>query len=180
MKDIAELKGNFIVDGAHSSVAFSVKHIVTDTRGTINIDSGNVNLDNANGPKIFIRLDMTSLNTQNSYRDGHLKDKSEFFDVTKNKKAMFEATTVEKISEPGKYSYLAKGKLTLKGVAKDIELRFNYIGLSSQEWEGKKVDVAGFEGETIIKRTDFGVGEGGGVGEDVKIEITLEASQEKK
>ncbi|MDP3567292.1 sodium-translocating pyrophosphatase [Sediminibacterium sp.] len=180
MKDIAELKGNFIVDGAHSSVAFSVKHIVTDTRGTINIDSGYVNLDNANGPKIFIRLDMTSLNTQNSYRDGHLKDKSEFFDVAKNKKAMFEASTIEKISEPGKYSYLAKGKLTLKGVAKDIELRFNYIGLSSQEWEGKKVDVAGFEGETIIKRTDFGVGEGGGVGEDVKIEITLEASQEKK
>ncbi len=180
VKDIAEVKGMYMVDGAHSSVAFSVKHIVTDTRGTINIDSGYVNLDNANGPKIFIELDMTSLNTQNSFRDGHLKDKPEFFDVAKFKKATFEATSVEKnTAEPGKYAYTAKGKLTLKGVTKDVELRFNYVGTSQQEWDGKKIDVAGFNGETVIKRTDFGVGEGGGVGEDVRIEITLEAGQNK-
>jgi len=42
------------------------------------------------------------------------------------------------------------------------------------------VAVAGFEGETTIKRLDYGIGEGGGLGEDVRIEITLEAAQEKK
>lgn len=180
VKDIAEVKGNFAVDGAHSSVAFSIKHIVTDTRGTINVDSGYVNFDNASGPKIFIQMDMTSLNTQNSFRDGHLKDKPEFFDVAKFKKATFEATSIEKnTAEPGKYAYTAKGKLTLKGVTKDCEIRFNYVGTSAQEWEGKKVDVAGFEGATTIKRSDYGIGEGGGLGEDVRIEITLEAGQNK-
>ncbi len=175
VKDIAELKGNYAVDGAHSSVVFSVKHIVTSTRGSINIDSGYVNLENANGPKIFVQMDMTSINTQNSYRDSHLKDKPEFFDVAKFKKASFEATTVEKNTvEPGKYAYTAKGKLTLKGITKDVELRFNYIGISAQEWDGKKVDVAGFEGETTINQKDFGMD-----GDAVKIEFTLEAGQNK-
>jgi K(+)-stimulated pyrophosphate-energized sodium pump len=178
-KDISELKGNYAVDGAHSSVAFSIKHIVTDTRGTINIDSGFVNLDNANGPKIFVQMDMTSLNTQNSYRDDHLK-KPDFFDVEKNKKASFTATTVEKNPESGKYAYLAKGTLTMKGITKDAVVKFNYVGLSPQEWEGKKVDVAGFEGETVIDRTQYQIGDGGGLGKDVRIEITMEAAQEKK
>jgi polyisoprenoid-binding protein YceI len=153
---------------------------VTATRGTINIDSGFVNLDAANGPKIFIQLDMTSLNTQNEFRDGHLKDKPEFFDVAKFKKASFEATTIEKNPEAGMYAYIAKGKLTMKGVTKDAEMKFNYIGISSQDWDGKKVDVAGFEGETTINRVDFGVGEAGGLGDNVKIEFTLEAGQDKK
>jgi len=175
VKDIAELKGNYAVDGAHSSVVFSVKHIVTSTRGSINIDSGYVNLENANGPKIFVQMDMTSINTQNSYRDSHLKDKPEFFEVAKFKKASFEATSVEKNTvEPGKYAYTAKGKLTLKGITKDVELRFNYIGISAQEWDGKKVDVAGFEGETTINQKDFGMD-----GDAVKIEFTLEAGQNK-
>ncbi len=175
VKDVAELKGNYAVDGAHSSVVFSVKHIITSTRGSINIDSGYVNLENANGPKIFVQLDMTSLNTQNSMRDSHLKDKPEFFDVAKFKKASFEATSIEKnTAEPGKYAYTAKGKLTMKGVTKDVELRFNYIGISAQEWEGKKVDVAGFEGETTINQKDFGMD-----GEEVRIEFTLEAGQNK-
>src|SRR4051812_47937855 len=39
-KDIAEVKGNYAVDGAHSSVGFSIKHIISDTKGTINVDSG--------------------------------------------------------------------------------------------------------------------------------------------
>jgi polyisoprenoid-binding protein YceI len=145
----------------------------------VNVDSGFVNFDNANGPKIFVQMDMTSLNTQNSYRDDHLK-KPEFFDVEKNKKASFTATSVEKNPEPGKYTYIAKGNLTMKGITKEVTLKFNYVGLSPQEWEGKKVDVAGFEGETVVDRTLFSIGDGGGLGNDVRIEITLEAAQEKK
>ena len=179
-KDIAELNGLYVVDGAHSSVNFSVKHVVSATKGTINVDSGYVYLQNVNGSKIFIQLDMTSINTQNAYRDGHLKDKPEFFDVAKNKKATFEATQVSKNEGDAQYSYIANGKLTMKGVTKDVTLKFNYEGSAEQDWEGKKQSIAGFEGETIIDRTAFGIGEPGFIANDVKIEITLEAAQEKK
>ncbi|MBK7666875.1 MAG: YceI family protein [Sphingobacteriaceae bacterium] len=165
----------FNVDGAHSSVVFAIKHIVTATRGSITIDSGFVNFDAASGPKVFVQLDMTTINTSNSMRDGHLKDKPEFFDVAKFKKASFEASSIEKNAEMGEFSYIAKGKLTMKGVTKDVDLKFNYVGISEQNWDGTKVDVAGFEGKAVIDSKEFGVGEG-----DVSIEFTLEAGQDKK
>jgi polyisoprenoid-binding protein YceI len=179
VKDIAELNGNYDVDGSHSSVNFSIKHIISDTKGTINIDSGYVNLQNANGPKIYIHLNMTSLNTQSEMRDGHLKDKEAFFNVAKFKTATFEAAEVVKNEEMGPYAYLAKGKLTIKGVTKDAVIKFNYQGSSEQEYDGKKYTIAGFEGETVINRNDFGI-DGGGAAEEVKIEITLEAAKENK
>ena len=180
-KDIAEVKGAYMVDGVHSSVAFSIKHIISDTRGTINVDSGVVNLDAASGNKIYIRMDMASLNTQNSMRDGHLKDKPEFFDVAKYKKAVFEASEIVKDTTMGEFSYIAKGKLTLKGVTKDVTLNFNYVGLTEGKTYTAKgetpANIIGFNGKTTIKRTDFNIGESGGLGEDVNIEITLEAAQ---
>ena len=184
-KDISELNGNFEVDGSHSSVAFSVVHIISSTKGSVNIDSGYVNLQNANGPKIFVELDMTSINTQSEMRDDHLKNKESFFDVAKFKKAVFEATEVVKDTVPGaEYRYIAKGKLTLKGVTKDASLAFNYLGTNdntnvNQEGKEVKTKIAGFEGKTVINRRDFGVG-AAGIGDNVTITITLEAVQAVK
>ncbi|MGZ4037879.1 MAG: YceI family protein, partial [Bacteroidia bacterium] len=48
------------------------------------------------------------------------------------------------------------------------------------EYEGTKTHVAGFEGRAVINRTEFGVGASGGIGENVKIAITLEAGQKQK
>jgi K(+)-stimulated pyrophosphate-energized sodium pump len=187
-KSIEEVKGLFIVDGAHSSVDFSVKHIITYTKGTILIDSGFVNFDNANGPKIYARLDMASLKTQSDMRDDHLKNKETFFNVPKFPKAVFEAGEIVKNEGNMMYPYIAKGKLTMKGVTKDVELRFKYIGTNEVEENytddkgnkiNRKVAISGFEGEMMINRDQFGIG-GGGATEDVKVEITLEAQQERK
>ena len=178
-KDIAEVAGLFDVDGAHSSVNFNVKHLISSINGSVMVDSGYVNLQNANGPKLFIRLDMNSLSTQNTMRDGHLKEKEKFFNVAKFKNATFEATEVVKNEEEGMYSYLAKGKLTMKGVTKDVAFKFNYLGSSIQDYDGKKFNIVGFEGETAINRNDFGI-EGGGAADEIKISFTLEAAQEVK
>lgn len=169
-KNIEEVKGMYLVDGGHSSLAFSVKHIITNTKGSINIDSGYVNLDANGSPKIYIRLDMKSINTQNSMRDDHLKNKPEFFEVNKYPKAVFEASTIEKNPEQGKYAYVAKGKLTLKGVQKDVDLLFNYMGIQVPEWD-TTMNVAGFEGEADINGQDFGIDS------KAKIDFTLEAAQ---
>ena len=182
VKDISELKGAYIVDAAHSSVAFLVKHVISDTRGTIGIDSGVVHFD-AEGTKIYVRMDMTSLSTQNSMRDGHLKDKADYFDVAKNKKAIFESSQIEAIKD-SKYAYVAHGKLTLKGLTKDVDLNFNYVGSTPSVYYDETgnefaSNAIGFNGEAFINRKDFGIN-GGGASEEVKIEITLEAMQGKK
>ncbi len=181
--DIATINGLYLVDVAHSSVNFSVKHVISSTKGNIAIDSGYINLQNTAGPKIFVELDMNSLNTQNSYRDGHLKDKPDFFEVAKHKTAVFQASSVSKNEEEGEYEYVADGKLTLKGVTKDVKMYFNFEGSGKQEYTDEKnvahkMEVLGFEGETIINRQDFGI-TGSTVSDEVKIEINLEAFRER-
>jgi K(+)-stimulated pyrophosphate-energized sodium pump len=177
-KDVSELKGLFNVDGAHSSLGFSIEHTIVDTKGTITIDSGSVNLDATTGAKIYIKLDMTSLNTQNSMRDGHLKDKENLFNVAKFKTATFEATEVVKNAEAGEYAYIAKGKLTIKGVAKDVDLMFNYAGKKeATEYDAAgnevKVNVSGFEGEFNVICKDYSIDMDG----TAEVEFTIEASQ---
>ena len=170
-KDIAELKGLYVVDGSHSSLDFSIEHFIADTKGSISIDSGYVNLENATGPKVYIRLDLSTINTQNSMRDGHLKDKAEYFDVKKYKNATFEATEVIKNPEPDEFAYIANGKMTIKGVTKDTELKFNYFG--SKIIQDYKINVAGFEGEFNVNCKDFGIEMDG----TAEVEFTIEAAQ---
>ena len=177
-KDIAELVGVYNVDGAHSAIDFSIKHIVTNTKGSALIDSGWVNLQNE-GTKIYIQIGAKSLNTQNAMRDEHLKG-SDFFDAAKFPNIIFEASEVAKDTLSTEYSYIAKGKLTIKGITKETNIPFNYIGVEEKDMTKMgmgKMKVGGLEGKAIIKRTDFGIGEGGGLGENVTINITLEVMQ---
>jgi polyisoprenoid-binding protein YceI len=172
------LSGLYNVDGAHSSLGFSIEHLIADTKGSITIDSGYVNLDAATGPKIFVQLDMTTINTQNSMRDSHLRDKEEFFNVNKFKTAIFEATEISKNAELGEFAYVAKGKLTIKGISKEIDMLFNYVGSKPTSWfdaAGKEiaVSVAGFEGKLNVPCKDFAIGMGG----TAKVEFTIEAAK---
>lgn len=182
VKDLNELEGAFIVDGAHSSLEFSVRHLITDTKGNIHIDSGVVNLQNTNGAKIYIRMDMASLNTQNSYRDDNLRQEADFFEVSKYKYAVFEASEIQRDSAAdAEFHYVAKGKLTLKGITKDMDIYFNYLRTEMQDQgDHGKNKVAGFEGRGIINRGEFNIGSGMSIGENVKIAISLEAAQRIK
>ena len=177
-KDVAELKGVYKVDGAHSAVNFSIKHLVANTNGSAVIDSGWVNLENA-GTKLFIQIDAKSINTQNKMRDEHLAG-ADFFDAAKYSKITFEASEVVKNTEAGPFAYTAKGKLTMKTVTKDVTIQFNYFGVEDKDFTQMgmgKFKVAGFEAKTTINRVDFGVGTSGMVSDDVNLDFTLEVTQ---
>ena len=66
--------------------------------------------------------------------------------------------------------FTAKGLLSLKGVSKPVDLDFS--------WRARPDGSVDFEAETIVKRTDFNIGEGlwaedPSIGLDVKVHITL-------
>ncbi len=175
-KDVNELKGFYKVDGSHSALDFSIKHIVTNTKGTALIDSGWVNLENP-GTKIFIQIDAKTLNTQNNMRDEHIKG-ADFFDAAKYPKIRYEASEIVKDTLKGEFAYIAKGKLTIKDKTVETNIPFNYMGMEAKDMgDYGKFNVGGFEGKAVIDRTKFGIGEGGGLGENVTINITLEVMQ---
>ncbi|MCF8425039.1 MAG: sodium-translocating pyrophosphatase [Bacteroidia bacterium] len=180
-KDISQLTGLYNVDGAHSAVDFSIKHIVTNTKGSALIDSGWVNLQNE-GTKIYVQIAANSLNTQSAGRDEHIKG-ADFFDAAKFPKMIFEASEIVIDTTGMAYGYIAKGKMTIKGVTKDADVKFNYMGIENKDYTkkgGGKFKVGGFEGTTVIDRTQYGIGGAGGLGDNVTINITLEVMQPMK
>jgi polyisoprenoid-binding protein YceI len=81
----------------------------------------------------------------------------------------------------GEFSYIAKGKLTLRGITKDVDLMFNYFGKKEQvqyDADGNEVkfNVSGFEGEFKITCKDYGIDMGG----TADVEFTIEAMQPVK
>ena len=66
-------------------------------------------------------------------------------------------------------------------MTKDFELYFNYMGASMQDYGADgKFNIAGFEARGAISRGEFGIGGGLTVGENVKLNITVEAMQAVK
>ena len=178
---ISDLKGVYTVDAAHSSLNFSVKHILADTKGSIQLDSGKVQFDAAS-EKIKLFFNMNSVNTQNEMRDGHLKDKPEYFEVRNHKQAVFEASEVVSNTGMRGYAYTAKGYLTLKGIKKPVAISFNLVGLKSDKaWMNgaeQEVMISGFEGVASINFKDFNI-QAVGADESVNLNFTIEATQPK-
>jgi polyisoprenoid-binding protein YceI len=178
--DLSAAVGEYVIDGSHSPVNYSVSHLLTTNEGSLVIDSGYIKIDsNLASSKVFISLDMNTLSSGNSMRDSHLKEKESNFDVAKFPKATFTASEIKKCEnceEGCNYAYIAKGDITLKGVTKPAEIKFNYLGSMEIESEEGKISVYGFKGQTKINRMDFKIGgDGGMVGKEVTLNFSIDA-----
>lgn len=169
------------VDAAHSNVEFSIKHMMfAKVRGSFHeyqaeIEADPTDLTTAN---IKFVVDVASIDTRNSDRDGHLLS-GDLFDVEKFPKMTFQSTNIIK---KGEGEYELTGDLTIRDVTKPETFTVQFEGQGKDPWGNMKF---GFSAEGKIKRADFGLTynaalETGGVliGEDVNISIVIEASKE--
>lgn len=161
------------IDPNHSSANFTVRHAgVSTVHGRFSNVSGTITLDDANpaNSKVVADIKTDSINTDNAQRDGHLKS-PDFFDASKYPDIKFESTKVEKRGD----QWVATGNLTIKDVTKQVELPF--------EMNKAKMgpnDVLGVNSELKINRMDYHVDWNkvpGMVGQDIKIEINVEAKK---
>jgi len=163
-------------DPAHSSVGFAVKHMTISTvRGQFGEFSGSFTVDEADFTKssFEVRIKTASVNTQNQNRDNDLRSDN-FLDAENHPEIVFKSKRIEKSGE----GYVAYGDLTIRGVTKEVPLRFTAAG-PIRGMRGRS--VIGVEAATTINRQEFGVSwsralDGGGlvVSDDVRIEINLE------
>ena len=165
------------IDPAHSEINFKVKHLVVSTvRGHFDKFNATIetNKEDFSDAKIRFEADINSINTNNEQRDTHLKS-ADFFDADNHPKMTFESASVKAISD---HKMEVKGKLTLRGVTKEVSLNVIYNGVVSGFGD---VKVAGFEVSAKLNRFDYGLQwnaltEAGGVvvSNEVKIEIQAE------
>jgi polyisoprenoid-binding protein YceI len=169
---------NWVVDKAHSSAQFKVRHMMSNVVGTFRDFDGNITIDRANPAKSSVQftIQTKSIDTGNTNRDEHLRS-ADFFDVAKFPTISFKSTSVAKKSDD---SFDVTGDLTMHGVTKRVTLPVSFLGFASTA-RGEK---AGFEIEATVNRKDYGIvwnktlDEGGLLlGEDVKVTINLEVDR---
>jgi len=173
----ASAQTTWVVDPSHSKVNFTVEHLViSEVDGTFKSFDGKIVTSNEDfsDATINFSIDVSSVNTDNEKRDGHLQSE-DFFYVEKYPTMTFESTSFQKKSES---QYVLKGNLSLRGVTKTVEFSVKYGGQADDGYGNMK---AGFIAKGTINRMDYGVAwnaktKTGGwtVGEEVELVIKLE------
>lgn len=170
------------IDGAHSVVGFSVKHlVVSKVKGRFNKFEGSFDFDDKKNEvtKVDVKIDAASIDTNDKKRDEHLSS-PDFFDVKKHGQILFKAdkATVQKDK-----TTKVEGFLTIKGVTKPVTLDLTYGGSIVDPSGNTKV---GFSLTGKIDRKEFGVSwnktldKGGvAVSDEVMLEIEGEAQKAK-
>lgn len=165
----------YTIDGAHSSANFAVKHLgISTVRGRFTDVSGSILFDQAVPEKSSVTavIRSASVTTDNATRDKHLNT-ADFFDTAKYPEIRFQSTSVRKTGED---QYVAVGNLTIRDVSKQVELPFTLAHGKGMKGEPR----LGAEGALTINRFDYHVSydpSGLGVGKEVKIDVSVEASK---
>lgn len=173
----ASIKGSYEIDVAHSFVDFKLRHLLTDAKGTVAIDSGLIDLtgDFATS-SIYARGDVRTIDTKSEQRDEHLKE-PDYFDAGAHPYFTFRSNGIRQSEEKG-YAYVSTGDLTIKEITRKVDLYFNYAGAMQNSYDSSWAHT--FNGTTTIKRTDFSIGkESTMVGNDVTIEFSIETYKKK-
>lgn len=173
-------KTKWTIDKDHSSVDFSIRHMmIANVKGTFHNFNATVEADvkDLTSADIDFTVDLTSIDTRNQDRDGHLKS-PDFFDVEKFPTMNFRSTDIKKKDED---EYEVSGELTLHGVKNKETFTVTFEGQGKDPWGNEKV---GFSAQGTINRTDYGLTwnsalETGGVlvGDKVKVNLQIEASK---
>ena len=163
-------------DALHSSMRFSVRHVMAPFVGRFDGYQVDVVLDDneLKNATVTASIDPATVNSFSDGRDEHLKGE-EFFDVANSPDHWtFISSSVKKTGEG---EYIAKGKLTAKGVTKKIEVPFKFLGQMETRWGPK----AGITASFTILRSDFGLGDdvGGLIGDEVTFMANLEMNARK-
>ncbi len=176
----ATARTTWTIDPVHSSVEFSVRHLmITTVKGRFTDVQGTVVLDEADpaGSSAEITIQAASIDTREPQRDAHLKS-ADFFDAETFPTLTFRSTTVRALTGDG---FTLIGDLTIHGVTREVALDVTVEGRAKDPWGGQR---AGYTATTKIKRSEFGLTwnqllETGGlaVSDDVKIALDVQVIQ---
>jgi len=168
--------GTWDIDAAHSTVGFSVRHMmVSKVRGYFRTFSGVlVTAEDPTASSVEATIDMDSIDTRQEQRDAHIRS-ADFFDVGNHTVMNFRSTAVRTDGA----DWTVVGDLTIKGITKPVELELELNGFGPDAYGGTR---AGFSAKTEISRKAYGVDidmpmDGGGVvvGDKIAVELEIEA-----
>jgi polyisoprenoid-binding protein YceI len=169
--------GTYAADPGHSLIAFEVNHfgfndyygLFGDVAGTLTIDPANIA-----AAKVDVTIPVANVTTASKGLTEHLlragKDGGapDFFGPAPAA-ARFVSTKVERT---GDMTANITGNLTLNGVTKEVTFEAEFTGAGNNPFNKKP--TIGFEAETEIERSDFGINYGiPFVSDEVELDISV-------
>lgn len=166
----------YTLDKPHTQILFTIDHLgFSQSTGKFLDYSGSFMLDRLNpeNSSVNVTINTDSLDLGDRTWNEHMK-KADFFNVAAFPVMTFRSTSV---SPTGSDTADVAGDLTILGVTRPVVLKVRHNKSGPLPF-GEKF-VAGFNAETTIKRSDFGMDYGlPMVGDDVAIRISAEGVQE--
>lgn len=144
------------LDPAHSSVEFSVKHMMmTTVRGRFRELSSTLTAteQHPEGCSLAVEINAASIDTGSSDRDAHLRA-ADFLDVEKYPRLTFRSKRVEGKVESDGDRFQVTGDLTIRDTSMEVTLDCVFEGRGTDPW-GK--ERAGFSAHTEIDRREWGL-----------------------
>jgi polyisoprenoid-binding protein YceI len=168
----------WMVDPSASKLTFTASQVGAQVSGRLPSWSGTIVLDPAApaAARIDIRIEMPPVSTNNRDVDSLMKGPN-FLDVGKFRDARFVSTHV---TARGGDRYEAHGRLTIRGVTRDVVLPFTLAIVDDPAQPGRVRATA--RGRLGLKRLDYGVGQNewastGQVQNEVTVDVTVVASR---
>lgn len=186
----ADVLESYNIDKAHSSISFTIRHIMTPVRGQLSGIVGEIVinrnfLDKSSVSGITIPVE--TLATSNEKRDNHVKDG--FFKKAEYPQILFQSTSFKPakkglglLKKGGKKSALPQkwilvGDLQFLGKKKSVKIEVECLG------EGPGMQgtfLTSWRGTTTLARKDWGLDMGAMdvfIGETVDLEILIESGR---
>ncbi len=161
---------DYIIDLSHSFIQFKISHLSYSVLvGRFNDFSGTFSYypDEPGKSRISLEIKTASIDSNWAKRDKHLRG-PDFLDVDMFSEATFVSTAYREKDGAG----TLKGDLTLNGTSQPITIAVQPVGHGKDPWGGYR---RGFQGQTEIKRSDFGISYNLGPSADVmRFELFLE------
>ncbi|MGH3152649.1 MAG: YceI family protein [Streptosporangiaceae bacterium] len=143
--------GTWMIDPAHSSVGFAVRHLMSRVRGTFSEVSGQIVTDpDPSRSEATATIGVPSVSTGNHMRDDHLRS-ADFFDTGHYPVMTFTSTAVR----PAGGCWVLSGELTIRDVTRPVELEVEFLGTDPAGLQGET--RIGFAARGAISRRDFGI-----------------------
>jgi polyisoprenoid-binding protein YceI len=166
------------IDAYHSSVTFTIRHMMSKVRGQMKVKEGWIEVDSEelSTARVDVVLDAASIDTGVEMRDNHLRSADGHFDVANYPTITFKSKRVD-----GKdaSNFKLVGDVTIHGITKEVTLDASFNGEGKDPWGNRRLS---FDAGTKLNRKDYNLTwnqalEAGGfiLGDDVKLEIGVEA-----
>ncbi len=162
--------GAWALDTAHSSVAFTVRHLgIAKVRGGFTRFETEFVVDDSGAATLGATVHLDSFDTGNPDRDAHVRA-ADFLDVANRPTLTFRAVEPVRIAE----SFTVVGEVTLGDVTRPVTLDVEWGRIGDFGPGGER--HAGFSATGTIKRTESGVGQPapGLLSDAVEIELEIQ------